>query len=261
MADPPSFDDAVSPEERQRRILDLVAAQGRVQAGQLAALFGVSEDTVRRDLRELSVQGLVQRVHGGALTPSTAVAGFGERRARGQAAKSALAAAAVRRLEPGSTILVDQSTTNLALVDALPIGADHVIITPTPEIALAALDREVRAVVLLGGRLDPLARSAAGPEVMAGLGRIRPDLCLLGACGIDPDLGVSVVDFDDAVLKRAMVEASASVMSLITADKIGTALPFRVAGLSALDILVTESSVPEDRLAPYLASGVELVIA
>lgn len=250
-----------SPEERQAAILARIEREGRVSATTLAAEFGVSEDSIRRDLRDLAEGGLIQRVHGGAIRRSTLPAAFGDRLVRRPVEKSALAAAALGLLRPGATVLLDQSTTTLALAHLLPAGADLTIVTATPEIALAALGRGVTEVIMLGGRLDPVSRAVAGPAVLAAIGQIHYDLCVLGACGIDIALGITAQDHDDACLKRAMVAASAAVTALITADKFDTASPFRVAPLSRLDRLVAEAHTPPDTLARYAAAGVDLLLA
>src|SRR4051812_29772445 len=99
--------------ERRTAILELLAREGKVVAARLVEDLGVSEDTARRDLRELAAQGLVQRVHGGALPPAPRHGSFARRRATSAEAKASLAAAAVKLLGPASVILLDGSTTNL----------------------------------------------------------------------------------------------------------------------------------------------------
>jgi DeoR/GlpR family transcriptional regulator of sugar metabolism len=252
---------ATSPEERQALILQRVLGEGRVQAGSLAAEFGVSEDSIRRDLREMSERGLVHRVHGGAIRRAVAAGGFGERRAVGQAAKAALAEAALMFLRPGITVLLDQGTTTLALAQRLPLDNELVVVTPTPEIALAAMDRGSRDVILLGGRMDRASRSCAGPAVLTALEGMRLDLCVLGVCGIEAEIGATVGDHDEAQLKRAMVRASSAVLTLVTSEKLGTALTHRVAPLSRIDRIVTEASVAPERLRPYRDAGIDITLA
>src|SRR5262245_3803457 len=103
-------------EQRKRHILDLLARDGRVVAKSVSLKLGLSEDTIRRDLRELASEGLLLRVHGGALPASPTVASLDRRRAMSAAAKRQLGAAAARLVEPGMTVIIDGGTTNLDLV-------------------------------------------------------------------------------------------------------------------------------------------------
>src|SRR5215212_11238424 len=101
--------------ERRQEILGRLARDGKVVAAQLVAELGVSEDTVRRDLRELAARGLVQRVHGGALPPAPRHGSFARRREAFAGEKAALAQAAVAVLGDARVVLLDGSTTNLEL--------------------------------------------------------------------------------------------------------------------------------------------------
>src|ERR1700752_4864129 len=99
-------------EERYQFIRGQLAAQGSVVAGQLAARFGVSEDTVRRDLRELAKAGECRRVYGGAVTPAPSVGSFSQRSSHAAEAKARLAEAAVKLVSARQTLFIDASTTN-----------------------------------------------------------------------------------------------------------------------------------------------------
>ena len=153
-------------EERRRSILASLARDGKVVAARLVAELGVSEDTIRRDLRELAAQGLVQRVHGGALPPAPQPGSFADRRGTAPEAKAELAEAAVRVLAGARVVLIDGATTNLEVARRLPPDRPVTVLTNSPPIA-AALDvhpQTVRYRVrqlrdLFGERLeDPEAR-------------------------------------------------------------------------------------------------------
>ena len=123
--------------ERRQAILAALARDGKVVAARLVAELGVSEDTIRRDLRELAAQGLVQRVHGGALAPAPQPGSFAHRRETWNAEKAALAEAAVGLLAGARVVLLDGSTTNLELARRLPAGQSLTVLTNSPPIAVA----------------------------------------------------------------------------------------------------------------------------
>ena len=120
--------------ERRQAILDTLERDGKVVAARLVDDLHVSEDTVRRDLRELAAQGLVQRVHGGALHPAPQQGSFSSRRAMSADAKPALAKAAVALLAHARVVILDGSTTNLELARRLPAGQEVTVLTNSPPI-------------------------------------------------------------------------------------------------------------------------------
>src|SRR4051812_46100472 len=141
--------------ERRQAILERLAHDRRVVASELVETLAVSEDTVRRDLRELAEQGLVQRVHGGALpaAPVSTVASFAERLERDGARRSALASAAVPLLAGASVILLDGGTSTLELARHLPPGHACTVLTNAPPVASALAGHPRADVVMLGGRM------------------------------------------------------------------------------------------------------------
>ena len=121
--------------ERRQEILERLGRDGKVVAARLVEELGVSEDTIRRDLRELAAHGLVQRVHGGALAPAPQPGTFAHRAETCTEEKAALAAAAVAVLGDARVVLIDGSTTNLELARRLPAEPARTILTNSPPIA------------------------------------------------------------------------------------------------------------------------------
>jgi DeoR/GlpR family transcriptional regulator of sugar metabolism len=256
LASDPGLDVRTSPEERRRFLLAKLRADGRLVAVALARELETSEDTIRRDLRELAAAGLVQRVHGGALPPSPALEPFAVRRHQAADAKEALAAAAARLPRDGQVVLIDGGTTNLAIARLLPPGLRLTVVTPSPPVALALADHPCADVILLGGRLDKTSQSVTGAGAIDAVRSLRADLCFLGVCSIDPEVGITVSGYDEAELKRVMIQAATQVIAAATASKLGTAAPFVIGPAEALTGLVTERSVPEAMLAAFVARGV-----
>jgi DeoR/GlpR family transcriptional regulator of sugar metabolism len=124
-------------EERRQHIVDTVERQGKVLAAELAQRFNTSEDTIRRDLRDLDAAGLLRRVHGGAMRRTQALPSFGQRLDADGARKEMLARALAESVRPGDTVLVDAGTTNLAFARQLEDGLAATIITNSPQIGVA----------------------------------------------------------------------------------------------------------------------------
>jgi DeoR/GlpR family transcriptional regulator of sugar metabolism len=245
--------------ERRQAILTRLERDGKVVASELVDALGVSEDTVRRDLRELAAGGLVQRVHGGALPRAGEFASFAERLRVSPEAKAHLAEAALPLLEGASVLLLDGGTSALELARRLPTDRDCTVLTNSPPVAVALAAHPRVDVVLIGGRLLKEAQVTVGATAVDALRQVRADACVLGVCSLHPELGLTATDHDEAHVKRAMVEASAEVIALATADKLRTAGPWLVAPLADVTHLVTDAG--EELTADYAAAGVSVVHA
>ena len=196
-------------EERRERILRWLGADGKVRASDLALRLRVSLDTVRRDLQELSDAGLLRRVHGGALPPSSpGPDSFLERLPDDTAAKAAVAQAAIALIAPGEVISLSGGTTTLEFARRLPDDLEATVIATNPHIAVALADHPRLTVDLVGGRLHPAARTVTGPEAVDALRRVRPDVCVLTACSLHPQAGMTLRHREEALVVRAMVEGA-----------------------------------------------------
>jgi DeoR/GlpR family transcriptional regulator of sugar metabolism len=133
--------DSLLLQERQARILDLLRNDGRVLAPELARSLGVSEDTVRRDLRGLARAGLCRRVYGGALLPAPDASPLPARIAARSEERQRLARAAANLVEPGNVVFIDAGSTNVAIAEALPDQMPITLVTNSPAVALACEPR------------------------------------------------------------------------------------------------------------------------
>jgi DeoR/GlpR family transcriptional regulator of sugar metabolism len=247
--------------ERRQAILSRLHREGRLVASELVAALGVSEDTVRRDLRELAGQGLVQRVHGGALPAAPAGTGvsFAERLELDVERKAALARAALPLLDGARVIVLDGGTSAVELARRLPPERACTVLTNAPPVAAALSAHPLAEVIMLGGRLLKAAQVTVGAAAVDALRRVRADVAVLGVCSVHPDVGVTARDSEEAEVDRAMVASAAEVVALAGAEKLGTASPWVVAGLSELTHLVTDAAA--DATAAYADAGVTVVRA
>jgi DeoR/GlpR family transcriptional regulator of sugar metabolism len=247
-------------EERRELILRWLGTEGKVRASDAALRLRVSLDTVRRDLQELADAGLLRRVHGGALPPgSPGPDSFVERLPDDTAAKAAVAQAAIGLIRPGDVVAVSGGTTTLEFARRLPDDLDATVIVTNPHIAVALADHPRLTVDVIGGRLHPAARTVTGPEAVDALRRVRPDVCVLTACSLHPQSGMTLRHREEALVVRAMVEGAGRLLSLTTASKLGTAGPYPVAAIERIDTLVTDA--PSEELQVYRDAGIEVLRA
>ncbi len=246
-------------EERRRIILDLLRREGKVLAVALSARFGVSQDTIRRDLRDLCEAGLVQRVHGGALLRSPTDPRYTVRQSESPAAKTAIAAAAAMLVRPGQVVIIDSGTTALQVAEHLPRDLRATVVTNSPPAAIALGSHSYIDVVLVGGRLVRESLAVVGVEAVEALHGVRADLCILGVAGLHLEVGISVLNLEETYVKRRMIEGAAEVAAVAAGDKFGTAAPYVVGPLALLTHVVTERAVSENTLTPYREMGITVV--
>ncbi len=247
--------------QRRAAIADRLRRDGRVLAGALAEVFGVSEDTVRRDLREMAAAGLCRRVYGGALPVAPEDGSIGRRLGIHAGAKAALGRAAAGLVPAGSLVFIDAGSTNVAVAQALSETASLTVATNAPAVAAVLAEKPGIATIVLGGRLDPRTGACLGPGTMREIERLRPAVAILGACGVDAEAGITAHDFAEAELKAAAAGRAARVIVAATDDKLGTAAPFAVAPAGWVGTLVIGVACDPSRLAPFEAQGVVVVRA
>jgi DeoR/GlpR family transcriptional regulator of sugar metabolism len=242
-------------------MLAVLERDGKLVASRLVDELGVSEDTVRRDLRDLAARGLVQRVHGGALPPAPQPGSFADRRETSTEEKAAIARAVADVVADAQVLLIDGSTTNLEVARLLPGTRVGTVLTNSPPIATALADHPTVEVVVIGGRLDKRAQVTVGASAVDMIRSVRADACLLGVCALHPEVGLTTDDLDEAEVKRAMVRASGEVIAPATSDKLRAASAYLVAPVQEVTHLVAEPDAPDELLDPYRALGLSVLRA
>jgi DeoR/GlpR family transcriptional regulator of sugar metabolism len=248
-------------EGRKRVILDRLGRDGQVSSAALALDIGVSEDTIRRDLRDLAEQGRLQRVHGGALPASPAVADFAGRAALNPDAKAGIGRAAAAMVRPGQVVLLDGGTTAAQVARHLPRDLIATVVTHSPSTALELVGHTQVEVLLLGGRFFKHSVVAVGVETVDALRRINADLCFLGVTGVHPDAGLTTADAEEAAIKRLMIERAAETWVLASSEKLGAASSFVVAPLAEVSGLIVERDAADTALALFIDADLTVVRA
>lgn len=245
--------------QRQEWLVRRLQAEGRLVAKDIAAELGVSEDSVRRDLRELAAAGLCQRVYGGALPLSPAIADYATRREVAVASKLRVAAAAAALILPGSVVILDGGTTAQAVVAALPLDLQATVVTHSPTVAVALADRPGIEVHILGGRLFRHSMVTCGAAAVEAAQGIWADVFLLGVTGVHHETGLTTGDADEAAMKRALSRRAADTFVLASAEKIGTASPFLVLHVADVSGIVTDAPATDPTITRIIAAGTRVI--
>ncbi|WP_062316157.1 DeoR/GlpR family DNA-binding transcription regulator [Demequina maris] len=245
---------------RRQLLLDRLARDGRIVAKDLAAELGMSEDTIRRDLRELDAEGLAVRVYGGALPASPAVVDYAARTRVAPDSKSSVATVAASLIEPGMTVILDGGTTALATVAALPRDLDCTLITHSVTVAAALLEHRASVLIIGGGLFKHSAVACGAAAVEAAMG-VSGDLFLLGVTGVHAEAGLTTGDADEAAMKRTLASRCADTYVMASEEKIGAASRFAVLGLDQVTGVITDADPDSRAMRELRQAGVELVPA
>lgn len=227
--------------------LRLVQGSGRLSVTELAQRLGVSEMTVRRDLAALERQGLVRRVHGGAVAarPREEGGGFAAREAWQAATKDRLGAAVAALVEPGSRVLLDAGTTTVHVAAHLAGRAPLTVAVLSLQAAQRLADQPGIDLLVVGGRSRPGERSLVGPLALRTLESLTFDCFVMSIGGVHAEQGWTEFSLDDAAVKQAGLAQSTRTVTVADATKLGVRAFSRVAPLGAVHAFVTDAAAED----------------
>jgi DeoR/GlpR family transcriptional regulator of sugar metabolism len=247
--------------QRKALILDILRRDGQVIAKRVAEDFELSEDTIRRDLREMAAEGLLKRVHGGALPITPELPDFTARRDVASDIKARLGARAAQMVKAGQMVFLDGGTTTAEIARHLPRDIAFTIATHSPTIAAELEHHPTAEVILTGGRLYKHSMVATGAAAVAAISQLRPDLFFLGVTAAHPVHGLSTGDFEEAAIKRHIARCSAETHVLLTEEKFDLVSPCPVLGISDVAGLIVPAEMTAERLKPYRDLNATIVAA
>lgn len=256
-------------EERRRQIASLTAVEGRVNVTELALRFGVTAETIRRDLAALHDEGVVHRVHGGAVANQSfrsAELPLDARQRASSSAKTAIAEAALRLVPRAEhcTIFLDSGTTISSLGTRLAgIGGQQAysVVTNSIPTALELSGAGLREVQLLGGTVRPISQAVVGSTALRTLALIQADVAFVGTNALSVEHGLSTADAQEAAVKAAMVTNAQRVVVLCDSTKLGNDYVVSFAPLSEIDVVVTDAGAPPAFVEELRSHGVEVILA
>jgi DeoR/GlpR family transcriptional regulator of sugar metabolism len=232
----------VLPSQRRQAILAAVRAEDAASAEALARQFEVSVETIRRDLRALHSDGLLERVYGGATRPSgrSSEGSFSARSVRNIERKRAVAALAASLIEPDDTVVIDVGTTALEVARALPPGFHGRVLTNSVPVAMALSDRPELDLMLCGGQVRTGDAACSGAHAEAFFGEFYADKAFLGSGGVHPEAGLTDYYPPEVVIRRTIIAHTASSYVLADSSKLGTIAVHRVCALDKITAVITD---------------------
>mgnify|MGYP001827424227 CR=1 FL=1 len=251
------------PSERQREIAALTLQTGRVEVADLSERFGVTTETVRRDLSDLQKQRVVRRVHGGAIPweqdgfePLVSV-----RNDLHDAEKRRLALRAIEELPDTGSIIIDSGSTLLRLAAAIPPTCELRIVTNSIEIAQVLADHKSGDVIVIGGKVRKNTLAMVDAEAVASVAPMRVDTLFISSDGFSVGGGLSTPYREEAALKSAMIRSAKRVVALVDHTKLGHDHFIRFADWSDVDVLVTNTGVDPRIVSEIEATGTTVRLA
>ena len=222
-------------------------------------MLNVSEDTVRRDLKELADKGIVRKVHGGAVANSLIPPEYREQNIGHIGQKRIIAEKALSLVRDGQLIIIDGGTTNLELVRQFPEGLKATVFTNSIPIANELCTHSEIDLFFFGGKVLKSVRVTIGMDVLHFLSDLNADICFIGARSLHASLGITTTRREEAQIKRKLAEVSNQVAALVTSDKVGTIQPFRVVELEEVHTIVTELPPGAAEMRPFRDKGIEVL--
>jgi len=250
-------------QERREQIITLVEQVGRISVADLSERFGLSQATIRTDLDALAASGLLVRTHGGAvaLDRSDLELSFDVRRRLHSEQKDRIGAAAAAMIEDGEAIILDASTTALALATQIKGRSELTVLTNCIRIALALLDTPDITVLMPGGFLRRDSISLVGAEGHDFVEQFNFQKGFFGAKGLTLEEGLTDVNSAEVVIKRDLVARAKQVIAIVDSSKWGRVGFVSFASIGQMDCVITDEGAPHDMVAALQGAGVNVIIA
>ncbi|WP_274436522.1 DeoR/GlpR family DNA-binding transcription regulator [Alicyclobacillus sp. ALC3] len=248
--------------ERARLIAEEVLVHSSVRVVDLVERFGVSGETIRRDLELLEQQGVVRRVYGGAVDArQSPVQLYHSRKRHRVAAKRAIGALAASLVEDGETIIIDVGTTALSFAMQLFEKKRLTVITPSLQVALLMKRNSDARVIVTGGELEDDEPYLTGPIAEGVFERFHANRAFIAAGGLSLDRGLT--DYNDAEVqvRKVMLKSASQIIGLIDSSKMGVRATSVIGDITALDMMVTDSGIAGELTRGIQESGVEVLVA
>jgi DeoR family transcriptional regulator, fructose operon transcriptional repressor len=248
--------------ERRQEIATLVEQEGRSDVTELASRFGVTPETIRRDLTELEQRRFLRRVHGGAIAISRfrAEPAVWEKAETMASEKDAIAEAAAAFIPERGSVLVDAGTSTLALARIFP-DRELTVFTHSVAVALELAARRELRIHVIGGRLRSRTLANVDDWALRQLTDLRVDVAFVGTNGFSVDRGLSTPDPAEAAVKRAICRAAAQTVVLADHTKLDQEAAVRFAAIDEFDVLVCDRALDETARSAFEDGDIEVVLA
>lgn len=249
--------------ERRAKILEMLDDQEKVIVTDLSPIFKVSDVTIRNDLYKLEEKGLLVRTRGGAIKSQKVKIDYqlNKESTHHLKEKKQIGKKAAQLIKEGDTILLDSGTTTLEIAVNLISFNDLTVITNALNIAGELLNQGNSKVVMLGGNLRRSSSSFMGPMTENNIENLYCDKVFLGVNGIDTKYGISTTHIEDSYLNRLMIDVSKEVIVVTDSSKFLKRSFAKIASIDTVNIVITDSKIPEEELNNLRAAGIKVILA
>lgn len=247
---------------RQVDILEIARRDGRVEVDHLSSHFGVTPQTIRKDLNELCEMEKLQRVHGGAMFPSSTVnLAYQSRRDLASDGKARIAKAVAAMIPNNASVILNIGTTTEQVARAISHHKGLLAITNNLNVAFILSEAENVEVVVAGGMVRKSDRGIVGAAAIDHIRQFKVDFAIIGTSAIDES--GELLDFDYREVRVSQVILEQARKKILVADtmKFQRRAPVQIGRLSEMDTFVTDAQPPEQIVDMCKASSVDLVIA
>ncbi|MFD2164545.1 DeoR/GlpR family DNA-binding transcription regulator [Paradesertivirga mongoliensis] len=245
--------------ERLKIIMREINLHNKVLSTDLADILKVSDDTVRRDLKELVDSGEILKVHGGAISKSFVPPFFSTNNVYAQDLKQEIASKTLKLLKNDMVVVTEGGTTIIELAKMIPDNLRITFFTISPQVAITLSEHSNLDVITIGGKLSKNANLHIGASVINELASLKVDLCLLGANAFSIHDGLTDIDWEVVQVKKALIRCANKVAVLSISEKLNTSQRIKICDSSQVNYLVTELSPDSPALAPYKRDELKLI--
>lgn len=244
---------------RQQKIIDEVSINRKVSSSYLSEKLDVSEDTIRRDIKELDERGMLTKVHGGAISLIQKLYHYNEDSIYNRENKVRIAQKAISLIKDGIVIIMSGGTTNLMLAKLLPKDLKATIYTYSLPIAMQLTEHPLIETIFIGGKIHRSSMVTTGIDVIQYLSNIRANICFMGVSALNIEQGITDEGYEVSLVKKAMINASEHIIYLATSNKLDQRLNFDVCNLSEIDTVITDLDLNDTKLKDYKMAGINLI--
>lgn len=246
-------------DERHNLILKQINLHNKVLSVDLSNLLNVSDDTIRRDLKELATEGKVLKVHGGAQHPSFRSPFDSRNTVYALNEKQVIAQKTINLFKNEMTILTEGGTTITELAKKIPLQLRATFFTVSPQVAITLSEHPNLHVIGIGGTLTKNSYIHVGASVINQLNDLKVDLCVIGANAFSVEAGLSDSDWEIVQVLKAMVRCAKKVAVVTISEKLNTVQKLKVCDLNSIHYLITELPAHDPRLNGYREQNIAIV--
>lgn len=237
--------------ERLKLIMKEINLYNKVLSADLSEKLSVSEDTIRRDLKELADEGMVLKVHGGAMSKTFHSPFDGKNTVYALAAKQQIAEKTIGLFKKNMTVLAEGGTTIMEIAKKIPSGVQLDFFTVSPQVAITLAEHEGLNVISIGGKLAKNANLHTGASVINELAGLKVDLCIIGANGFSMKEGLTDSDWEVVQVIKALIRCARKVAVVSIAEKLNSVQRMKICDIGEIDYLVTELAPGDPMLAGF----------